>query len=438
MPRASAACSPRMNVRAARIYGRRPAPPVPVRHPRGPPLHSTEGADAAGRKPERTDPAGAAVATSRSGENTARGAPRLMGDSAAAPIAQTVLAEADFLALLRRERHRADRSGEPLSILVFRYDGALDARSADIRELTELLRHEKRETDSLGGLGAEVALLCPYTAEEGADALMRKVAERAAGMPFEWAAATYPHQLFGQIEQIDQGAADGLAFGPFPACDAAVEQARGYALKRALDVVGASLALVLLSPLMLLTALAIVATSPGPAIFRQTRLGRNGVPFDFYKFRSMAYNVDDAIHREFTAVLIAKGRAFESLASGALASSYKMRGDPRITTVGRWIRRASIDEIPQFWNVLRGEMSLVGSRPPLPYEAQRYEPWHLRRVLGLRPGITGLWQVEGRSRVSFDEMVRMDLRYVRHCSLWLDLKILLRTFKVVLRCEGAS
>ena len=114
-----------------------------------------------------------------------------------------------------------------------------------------------------------------------------------------------------------------------------------------------------------------------------------------------------------------------------------MKFDPRVTRVGRFIRKASIDELPQLYNVLRGDMSLVGPRPPLPYEAEQYEPWHLRRVLESKPGITGLWQIEGRSRVSFDEMVRMDLRYIQNQSLWLDLKILLKTVVVVVRCEGA-
>ncbi len=117
---------------------------------------------------------------------------------------------------------------------------------------------------------------------------------------------------------------------------------------------------------------------------------------------------------------------------------YKLRSDPRVTSIGRFIRKTSIDELPQFFNVLKGDMSLVGPRPPIAYETAQYQPWHLRRVMTAKPGITGLWQVEGRGRVSFSEMVRMDVRYVRDCSFVLDLKLLFKTILVVLRCDGAA
>jgi lipopolysaccharide/colanic/teichoic acid biosynthesis glycosyltransferase len=160
------------------------------------------------------------------------------------------------------------------------------------------------------------------------------------------------------------------------------------------------------------------------------------VPFTFYKFRSMWSDVDDRIHRDFVVGLIREGDV-QPAPPGSRANPYKLSGDARITRVGRFIRKTSIDELPQLFNVLRGDMSLVGPRPPLPYEAANYEPWHLRRILGIQPGLTGLWQVEGRSRVGFNEMVRMDLRYLRKCSFGLDLRILLRTVRVVLMCDGA-
>jgi lipopolysaccharide/colanic/teichoic acid biosynthesis glycosyltransferase len=147
----------------------------------------------------------------------------------------------------------------------------------------------------------------------------------------------------------------------------------------------------------------------------------------------MVRNGDDRIHRAFVADLI-KGEA--STAGGT--PQFKLAQDPRVTRVGKLIRKTSLDELPQFFNVLKGDMSLVGPRPPIPYEASNYQPWHLRRILGAKPGITGIWQVEGRSKVSFDDMVRMDLRYTRECSLGLDLRILLRTVLVVIRCDGAS
>jgi lipopolysaccharide/colanic/teichoic acid biosynthesis glycosyltransferase len=208
-------------------------------------------------------------------------------------------------------------------------------------------------------------------------------------------------------------------------------------MKRALDVVGALAALVLLSPLMIVVALLIKLSSPGPIIFRQQRIGRGGVPFTFYKFRSMRTDNDDRAHREFVASLIDGKTAASGERAGA-GAQFKMKADPRITPLGRFIRKTSIDEIPQFWNVLKGDMSLVGPRPPVEYESERYKAWHRRRVLELKPGLTGIWQVEGRSRVSFDDMVRMDLRYLRECSLQFDLKILARTALVVVTSEGAQ
>jgi len=211
----------------------------------------------------------------------------------------------------------------------------------------------------------------------------------------------------------------------------------GYPGKRLLDIVGSMALTVLLSPVFVLTALAVKLTSRGPVIFSQTRLGAGGRPFVFYKFRSMRCGSDDRIHKDYVANLIS-GR-FDAVNEGdADKPVYKMKSDPRITWIGRIIRKTSIDELPQLFNVLKGDMSLVGPRPPLPYEVEKYQSWHLMRVLTTKPGLTGLWQVEGRSRTTFDEMVRLDLRYARQCSLGLDLKILLKTVRVVLLCDGAN
>jgi lipopolysaccharide/colanic/teichoic acid biosynthesis glycosyltransferase len=187
---------------------------------------------------------------------------------------------------------------------------------------------------------------------------------------------------------------------------------------------------------MLITALAIKATSPGPVIFSQTRLGKQGTPFTFYKFRSMHVNMDNQIHREYVQDFI-KGNHAKINQGDAEKPLYKIKSDPRITRIGKFIRKTSIDELPQFFNVLKGDMSLVGPRPPLPYEAEKYQAWHLRRILEMKPGITGLWQVEGRSKTEWNDSVRLDIRYIQNWSLLYDLKILLRTVKEVLRCRGA-
>jgi lipopolysaccharide/colanic/teichoic acid biosynthesis glycosyltransferase len=200
---------------------------------------------------------------------------------------------------------------------------------------------------------------------------------------------------------------------------------------------GSLCGLILLSPLMLMVALAVKISSPGPVIFTQTRLGLKGVRFPFYKFRSMYWNTDDKVHRQYVSHLI-EGR-LENINQGEGARSFfKMKDDSRITRVGKTLRRLSLDELPQLLNVLKGEMSLVGPRPPLIYEAEKYKPWHLRRILEVKPGITGLWQVSGRSTTTFDEMVRLDLRYVKNWSLWLDTKILVKTVKEVLYPRSAA
>ena len=194
-------------------------------------------------------------------------------------------------------------------------------------------------------------------------------------------------------------------------------------LKRSFDIAVSALALVFLSPVMLGIALAIRIDSPGPAIYTSRRNGRKAKLFKFYKFRTMVENADKKLD-ELRHMDETDGPVF------------KIRNDPRVTRVGRFLRRYSLDELPQFWNVLRGDMSLVGPRPPTPNEVAKYADWQLKR-LEIRPGITCLWQVKGRSNLSFREWMKLDLFYIENWSFWLDIKILLRTIVVVFRGEGA-
>lgn len=202
-----------------------------------------------------------------------------------------------------------------------------------------------------------------------------------------------------------------------------------FALKRIIDCVGSAAGLILLSPLFAILALAVKLSSPGPVFFRQTRVGYLGKEFTFFKFRSMRHGNDSSEHEKFV----------EKLINGAAPQDgkFKLAADSRITPIGQFIRKTSLDELPQLYNVLCGDMSLVGPRPPIPYEVKRYSRWHRRRLYAAMPGITGLWQVEGRSRVTFDEMVRLDLRYGATWTLWEDVKILLRTPKAVASGAGA-
>lgn len=220
-------------------------------------------------------------------------------------------------------------------------------------------------------------------------------------------------------------------------CKAMTPDSRNVAVaKRTLDVVGATALLLLLFPALLVIGVAIRCTSRGPAFYRQVRTGKFGRPFDLYKFRTMVLNTDDRIHREYVQRFI-QGIA-ETCVDGSGQPIYKLTRDPRITPLGRFLRRTSLDELPQLWNVLRGDMSLVGPRPPLPFEVACYEIWHRRRVFELKPGLTGLWQVRGRSRCSFDEMIRLDLQHGKPRSLRLYLRVLLETPRAVLSGGGAQ
>jgi len=212
--------------------------------------------------------------------------------------------------------------------------------------------------------------------------------------------------------------------------EAAPRTARRYwsypAAKRLLDLLVAGVGLIVALPVLLVAAALIKLDSRGPVLYRHVRLGRGGRPFVCYKLRTMAAGAGDGIHRERMRRVIT-----------TRAVNVPFHEDPRITRVGRWLRRASLDELPQLWNVLHGEMTMVGPRPPLPYEVECYQDWQLAR-LAVRPGLTGYWQVFGRGRVSIQEMCRMDLQYIRQRTLLMDLQLLLLTSLVVLSGRGAG
>jgi exopolysaccharide biosynthesis polyprenyl glycosylphosphotransferase len=207
-----------------------------------------------------------------------------------------------------------------------------------------------------------------------------------------------------------------------------------YLLKRAFDLVVGLVVFAVVSPLLAFAAAAIAITSGWPILFRQTRVGLYGRPFQMLKFRTMKPEAADDVHREFTRQWICSGR--DAARSGSNGTAvFKLAGDDRITPIGRWLRRFSIDELPQLINVIRGEMSLIGPRPALPYEVEHYEPQHRRR-LEVLPGVTGLWQVSGRNHLSFEDMVRLDVQYFENWSFASDLKILARTMPELMRGGG--
>jgi len=210
-----------------------------------------------------------------------------------------------------------------------------------------------------------------------------------------------------------------------------------FLFKRLVDVVGASLSLILAAPLMLLVAAAIKLDSRGPVLFRQERIGAGGRRFRVLKFRTMYDGVSDAAHRTFVTQMLTGDEIQAAQVGRDGKPAFKLVNDQRITRVGGWLRRGSLDELPQLFNVLRGEMSLVGPRPPVVYELEQYEHWQFHR-LQVPPGMTGLWQVSGRSRLSYRQMCELDLEYIREWSPWLDLKILCKTIPVVLSNSGGA
>lgn len=208
------------------------------------------------------------------------------------------------------------------------------------------------------------------------------------------------------------------------------------AAKRAFDIVGSACLLLLMLPVLLLIGLAVRLTSRGPALYRQVRTGMGGRPFNLFKFRTMSVAADNSQHLEYVKQFI-NGKAEKQLDENG-QPIYKLTRDSRITPLGRFLRRTSVDELPQLWNVLVGDMTLVGPRPPLPFEVSCYDLWHRRRVFELKPGLTGLWQVRGRSRCTFEEMIRLDLQHGKPNSLGLYVRVLLETPRAVISGGGAQ
>lgn len=355
-----------------------------------------------------------------------------------------VLEEHAFQQRLLLEQRRTERSRNRFVLMFVELGGALEDGKGESRceELLQTLCRSIRETDIAGRYndGSTIGIIFTEIGSADGKAVARALLSRVS----EALAATM------SIDEISQV---GISFHVFPANWSEPHSANGISLalypdstpdaasrrlsllvKRAMDIAGSMVALVAFSPLMAGIAAAVKLTSKGPVLFRQKRVGQYGRWFTFLKFRSMRCDTDPRVHEEFIKKFIAGGAGD---GDGQDKPVFKLQKDPRLTSIGGFLRKTSLDELPQFFNVLIGDMSLVGPRPPIPYEVDRYEIWHKRRLLPVKPGITGLWQVTGRSRVGFDEMVRLDLRYARTWSLWLDIKILLQTPGAVISGEGA-
>jgi lipopolysaccharide/colanic/teichoic acid biosynthesis glycosyltransferase len=345
-----------------------------------------------------------------------------------------VIEEPLFRDILIREWRRSDRFDQSFVLVL------LESRSSSTSwaPIIEGLTSVKHETDVMGWFedGRVLGLLRPDSDASS------------------WAAREMEQQVRRELDRRLEVRAGSLlsisvhvpaAVEPLlSACggDPVFEELRGsqgrsalrHFAKRTLDIMGSFALLLVLLPLLLLIAMLVKVTSRGPIFFRQVRIGVSGKPFTMFKFRTMHVGADHGLHRQFVTEFINGGAAASTSGDSGL---FKIVNDPRVTFVGRLLRKSSLDELPQLWNVLRGDMSLVGPRPPLSYEVEQYKRWHYRRVLEAKPGITGLWQVAGRSRTNFDDMVRLDLQYVQNQSAWTDIKILLATPRAVISGKGA-
>jgi exopolysaccharide biosynthesis polyprenyl glycosylphosphotransferase len=302
----------------------------------------------------------------------------------------------------------------------------LNAAGPTVFEGVPVLGDLKRLPDAILESGAnEVIIADPTVPGEALFDVMMRVGRRR-GVEFRIAPSLF--NFLPRKTEVDQiGALPMITLFRSPLSSTA------RVIKRSSDLIIAAVASLLLLPFWLLFALLIKLDSKGPVFYKQERVGMDGRVFLFYKFRTMRPNAGDASHREFQRRYIAGQPEVRPGSDGRPV--YKLQTDPRITRVGRWLRRLSLDELPQLLNVLRGDMSVVGPRPPIPYEVESYELWHRKR-LDMKPGITGLWQVSGRNRLPFEEMVRLDLFYIENWSLLLDLKIILRTLPVMLRGDA--
>ena len=357
-----------------------------------------------------------------------------------APDSQ-ILDQEPFLRMLCLERKRTERSGRRF-VLMLLGAGALLKDGADLDALRNVLlavSRATRQTDIKGWYqdGDVIGVIFTEIGSDHGKAVASALLSRVTTA----LASTLSIEDINEIRLSfhvfpeDPGSnGNGKPSDPFLYPDLGPDLDRKRAarlVKRSMDIAGSLFALLFSSPFLLLIAAAVKLTSRGPVLFRQQRVGQYGRRFTFLKFRSMYAQCDQSVHREYVKSLIA------DQAQEGSRPVYKMTADERVTPVGKLLRRTSLDELPQFLNVLLGEMSLVGPRPAIPYEVESYDTWHRQRVLAVKPGITGLWQVGGRSRVKFSDMVRMDLRYARSWSVWGDVRILLKTPRAVISREGA-
>jgi exopolysaccharide biosynthesis polyprenyl glycosylphosphotransferase len=349
-----------------------------------------------------------------------------------------------FNEMLCLERKRSERSGKPFLLMLLNIRKLRDEvaeYNGVVKKIANILKFTARESDIKGWYDYGSTLGIIFTEINGIDKdflekkihdNLSKILRNDTVVKIKISLHIYPGS---NKKQNSESSSDLILYPDFT--KKKLSKRASQLIKRSMDIVGSFLGITIFLPFFIMVPICIKVTSKGPVFFKQERLGRFGKKFIFLKFRSMYSNNNPNVHKEYINKFIRKNKSYDGRSENPGDKLiYKIKDDPRITPVGRFLRKTSLDEIPQFFNVLKGEMSLVGPRPPIPYEIDYYDVWHKRRVIEIKPGLTGLWQVEGRSSTSFDEMVRLDLKYLKEWSLWLDIKILLRTPKVVILCKG--
>ena len=360
--------------------------------------------------------------------------------------AREVLSEETFRRMIALERKRTERSREPFLLMLLEVGNhqASEKNGKALDNMIAVLVPSIRETDVIGWYKDRTAIGVMFTglAIDEKNSILGAILGRVSTTlrdkltPDQFNQVSISFHFFPDDWDHDTS---GRPSNPTLYPDLLSSDAEKHSLlriKQAIDIFGSTLLLIICTPLFLIIALAIKVSSKGPVLFRQQRVGQYGQNFTFLKFRSMCLDNDDSVHQDYVTKLIAGKPECKQLNENG-ERIFKLTNDTRVTRVGKFLRRTSLDELPQLVNVLKGEMSLVGPRPALPYELATYQTWHRRRVLQVKPGITGLWQVTGRSSVKFDEMVRLDLRYATSWSPLLDLKILMRTPRAVFWGAGA-
>ncbi|MFO0699153.1 MAG: sugar transferase [Nitrospira sp.] len=366
-------------------------------------------------------------------------------ESSASTACCPLMDEAAFRDTITKERKRSERSGRAMVLLLARIlDTVEEDRKSALLAGAKVFADHKMELDTLGWFeaGRTVGLLMPEIDSDDLSAACDRLKVecvnaivRAVG---SWAydAVSIDLRRYPESEPVSEHVPDLMDPFLYPELSLGhgTSGGRTLLLKRGMDIILSVLLLALLSPLFCVLAVMVKCSSRGPIFFRQVRVGHLMKPFVIYKFRTMYEGADHRVHQDYVSWFIAES---DQAQTEQKPTVFKLTQDRRITPVGGFLRRTSFDELPQLWNVLTGDMSLVGPRPALPYEVQQYKPWHRGRILEAKPGITGLWQVVGRSRTTFDEMVRLDLQYARSMSVWFDIKIILATPGAMISGKGA-